>query len=203
MFRMIRQFTFHKPKEILWPTFWLFLSQAFSMIPAVLAYMAIYTLGQAFVPPYTLDFSLLVTLAAARTGLHTHPVRRGAGFLLLYLRPGLPGYGRQTHCLHPKATPSAPGLLFGKGVRRAHQLFADDFANVEYTLCWWLPYPIGVGLLLVISVVWISVYDWRMGLCHVRHAPGLRGPDVWGRQSKGEAQPAGHGGKSPCRHPDQ
>ena len=53
MLNMIRQFTFHKPKEILQPTLWLFLSQACSMLPAILAYMAIYTLGEAFVPPYT------------------------------------------------------------------------------------------------------------------------------------------------------
>ena len=57
MLNMIRQFTFHKPREILQPTLWLFLSQACSMLPAILAYMAIYTLGQAFVPPYTLNLS--------------------------------------------------------------------------------------------------------------------------------------------------
>ena len=51
MLNMIRQFTFHKPREILQPTLWLFLSQACSMLPAILAYMAIYTLGEAFVPP--------------------------------------------------------------------------------------------------------------------------------------------------------
>lgn len=53
MFQIIRQFTFHKPKEMIQPTVWLFLSQACSMLPAILAYMAIYTPGQAFVPPYT------------------------------------------------------------------------------------------------------------------------------------------------------
>ena len=55
MLEMIRQFTFHKPRDIIQPTLWLFLSQACSMLPAILAYMAIYTLGQAFVPPYTLN----------------------------------------------------------------------------------------------------------------------------------------------------
>ena len=65
---MIRQFTFHKPKEILQPTLWLFLSQACSMLPAILAYMAIYTLGEAFVPPYTLDLFRLITLAALGVG---------------------------------------------------------------------------------------------------------------------------------------
>lgn len=42
MFQIIRQFTFHRPKEIIQPTVWLFLSQACSMLPAILAYMAIY-----------------------------------------------------------------------------------------------------------------------------------------------------------------
>ena len=44
-FQIIRQFTFHRPKETIQPTVWLFLSQACSMLPAILAYMAIYTLG--------------------------------------------------------------------------------------------------------------------------------------------------------------
>ena len=37
MFKMIRQFTFHHPKQIIAPTLWLFLSQAFSILPAILA----------------------------------------------------------------------------------------------------------------------------------------------------------------------
>lgn len=63
MLRMIRQFTFHHPKQIIAPTLWLFLSQAFSILPAILAYMAIYLLGQAFYPPYTLDIALLIKIA--------------------------------------------------------------------------------------------------------------------------------------------
>ena len=38
------------------------------MLSAILAYMAIYTLGQAFVPPYTMDLSRLVTLATMGVG---------------------------------------------------------------------------------------------------------------------------------------
>ena len=38
------------------------------MLPAILAYLAIYTLGQAFVPPYTLNLSRLVTLAVLGVG---------------------------------------------------------------------------------------------------------------------------------------
>ena len=51
MLKMIRQFTFHHPKQIIAPTLWLFLSQAFSILPAILAYMASYLLGQACYPP--------------------------------------------------------------------------------------------------------------------------------------------------------
>ena len=51
MLNMIRQFTFHKPREILQPTLWLFLSQACSMLSAILAYMAIYTLGRRLCRP--------------------------------------------------------------------------------------------------------------------------------------------------------
>ena len=76
MLNMIRQFTFHKPKEILQPTLWLFLSQACSMLPAILAYMAIYTLGEAFVPPYTLNLSRLVTLAAPVSYTHLDVYKR-------------------------------------------------------------------------------------------------------------------------------
>ena len=47
---------------------WLFLSQVCSMLPAILAYMAIYTLGEAFVPPYVMDMSRLITLAALGIG---------------------------------------------------------------------------------------------------------------------------------------
>lgn len=68
MLNMIRQFTFHKPREILQPTLWLFLSQACSMLPAILAYMAIYTLGEAFVPPYTLNLTRLIIFAALGVG---------------------------------------------------------------------------------------------------------------------------------------
>ena len=35
MLKMIRQFTFHHPKQIIAPTLWLFLSQAFSILPAI------------------------------------------------------------------------------------------------------------------------------------------------------------------------
>ena len=64
---MIRQFTFHKPREIIQPTLWLFLSQraACSRQFGLHGYLH---LGEAFVPPYTLNLTRLITLAALGVG---------------------------------------------------------------------------------------------------------------------------------------
>ena len=164
MFQIIRQFTFHKPKEIIQPTVWLFLSQLCSMLPAILAYMAIYTLGQAFMPPYTLNLQLLITLASI-----------GLGYILLQYAVELISYyftygraysdtAKKRAAYIQKLRRQPLGFFSAKESGELISSFANDFANVEYTLCYWLPYPIGVGALLVISIVWISMYDWRMGI---------------------------------------
>ena len=163
MFQIIRQFTFHRPKEIIQPTVWLFLSQACGMLPAVLAYMAIYTLGQAFVPPYTLDLHRLTLLAAV-----------GLGYILLQYTAELVSYyftygraysdtAKKRVAYIQKLRRQPLGFFSTKESGELISSFANDFANVEYTLCFWLPYPIGVGVLLLISIVWICQYDWRMG----------------------------------------
>ena len=161
---MIRQFTFHKPKEILQPTLWLFLSQACSMLPAILAYMAIYTLGEAFVPPYTLDLFRLITLAALGVGCF---VLQYAVELISYYFTYGKAY-RDTAdkriAYIQKLRRQPLGFFASKESGELISSFSNDFANVEYTLCYWLPYPLGVGALLAISIVWICVYDWRMGL---------------------------------------
>ena len=161
---MIRQFTFHKPKEILQPTLWLFLSQACSMLPAILAYMAIYTLGEAFVPPYTLDLFRLITLAALGVGC----------FVLQYIVELISYYFTYGKAYRDTADKRIAyiqklrrqplGFFSSKESGELISSFSNDFANVEYTLCYWLPYPLGVGALLAISIVWICVYDWCMGL---------------------------------------
>ena len=164
MFQIIRQFTFHRPKEIIQPTVWLFLSQACSMLPAILAYMAIYTLGQAFVPPYTLDLQFLITLTAI-----------GLGYILLQYAVELVSYyftygraysdtAKKRVAYIQKLRRQPLGFFSSKESGELISSFANDFSNVEYTLCYWLPYPIGVGALLAISIVWICLYDWRMGV---------------------------------------
>lgn len=164
MLEIIRQFTFHRPKEIFQPTVWLFLSQACSMLPAVLAYMAIYTLGQAFVPPYALDVQLLITLAA--TGLGCILLQYAVELVSYYFTYGraYSDTAKKRVAYIQKLRRQPLGFFSSKESGELISSFANDFANVEYALCYWLPYPIGVGALLAISLVWICVYDWRMGL---------------------------------------
>ena len=125
--------------------------------------MAIYTLGEAFVPPYTLNLTRLIILAAM--GIGCFVLQYVVELISYYFTYGKAYRIRQTSALlHTKTAPAAIGFLCKQRVRRLISSFSNDFANVEYTLCYWLPYPLGVGVLLVISIVWICVYDWRMGL---------------------------------------
>ena len=135
MFKMIRQFTFHKPKEILQPTFWLFFSQACSMIPAVLAYMAIYTLGQAFVPPYTLNLSLLIKLAAVGLGyiLFQYAVEI-VSYYFTYGRAYRDTANKRIAYIQ-KLRRQPLGFFSSRESGELISSFAGDFANVEYTLC--------------------------------------------------------------------
>ncbi len=164
MLKMIRQFTFHHPKQIIAPTLWLFLSQAFSILPAILAYMAIYLLGQAFYPPYTLDIALLIKIAMI-----------GIAYVLLQYVVELISYyntyGRAYHDTADKRITYIQklrrqnlGFFSSKESGELISSFASDFANVEYTMCFWLPYPIGIGFLLLLSFVCMLFFDWRMAV---------------------------------------
>ena len=164
MFKMIRQFTFHHPKQIIAPTLWLFLSQAFSILPAILAYMAIYLLGQAFYPPYTLDIALLIKIAII--GI-TYVLLQYAVELISYYNT----YWRAYHDTADKRITYIQklrrqnlGFFSSKESGELISSFASDFANVEYTMCFWLPYPIGVGFLLLLSFVCMLFFDWRMAV---------------------------------------
>lgn len=164
MLKMIRQFTFHHPKQIIAPTLWLFLSQAFSILPAILAYMAIYLLGQAFYPPYTLDIALLIKIAII--GI-TYVLLQYAVELISYYNT----YGRAYHDTADKRITYIQklrrqnlGFFSSKESGELISSFASDFANVEYTMCFWLPYPIGIGFLLLLSLVCMLFFDWRMAV---------------------------------------
>lgn len=164
MLKMIRQFTFHHPKQIIAPTLWLFLSQAFSILPAILAYMAIYLLGQAFYPPYTLDIALLIKIAVI--GI-TYVLLQYAVELISYYNT----YGRAYHDTADKRITYIQklrrqnlGFFSSKESGELISSFASDFANVEYTMCFWLPYPIGIGFLLLLSFVCMLFFDWRMAV---------------------------------------
>ena len=168
MLNMIRQFTFHKPREILQPTLWLV------SFPGVQYASGHFGLHGYLHPGPGVCAALYPEPVPARYPCgHGRWVLRaavcgGADLLLLYLRKGIPRYGGQAHRLHTKLRRQPLGFFSNKESGELISSFSGDFANVEYTLCYWLPYPLGVGVLLVISIVWICVYDWHMGwLCSV------------------------------------
>jgi len=164
MLKLIRQFTFHHPKEILQPTFWLLFVQAFRILLAVLAYVAIVLLGRAFSPPYTLDSDLLMKISVV-----------GMGYIILQFTVELIShyytYGRAYNdtahkriAYIQKLRRQSLGFFSSKESGELISSFAGDFANVEFTMCYWLPYPIGVGFLLLISFVGMLFFDWRMAV---------------------------------------
>lgn len=164
MFKLIRQFTFNHPKEIIQPTFWLLFVQAFRILLAVLAYVAIYLLGQAFSPPYTLDSSLLIKIAAV--GLGYIFLQFGVELISHYYTYGRAyndtAYKRIAYI--QKLRRQSLGFFSSKESGELISSFAGDFANVEFTMCYWLPYPIGVGFLLLLSFVCMLFFDWRMAV---------------------------------------
>ena len=164
MYKLIRQFSFGRPKEIIQPTIWLFLSQTTSLIPAVLAYMAIYTLGQAFYPPYALDVSLFIKLAAAGLGyIILQYIVEILSYYQTYVRAYRDTADKRIAYIQ-KLRKQSLGFFASKESGELISSFADDFANVEFTMCYWLPYPIGVGCMLAVSFIWIAVFDQRMAI---------------------------------------
>lgn len=164
MFKMIEQFTFHDSKQIVAPTFWLFLSQAVSVLPAILAYMAIYLLGRAFYPPYSLDLSKLMIIAVI-----------GLFYVLLQYIVELISYyntyGRAYNDTADKRIKYIQklrcqnlGFFSSKESGELISSFSSDFANVEYTMCFWLPYSIAACILLSLSFTYMLSFDWRMSV---------------------------------------
>jgi ATP-binding cassette subfamily B protein len=164
MFKMIRQFTFDNPKEIIWPTVWLFISQAFSVIPSILAFIAIYALGSAFAPPYELEYTLIIKLSVASLICFVlHYVVEVLSYNQTYYRAYRDTADKRIRYIQ-KLRAQNLGFFHSKESGELISSFATDFANVEFTMCYWLPYPIGVGILLILSFFWIAFYNWQMAL---------------------------------------
>lgn len=122
------------------------------------------SLGQAFYPPYTLDIALLIKIAII--GI-TYVLLQYAVELISYYNT----YGRAYHDTADKRITYIQklrrqnlGFFSSKESGELISSFASDFANVEYTMCFWLPYPIGIGFLLLLSFVCMLFFDWRMAV---------------------------------------
>lgn len=161
---MIDQFTFGNPKEIIAPTFWLFFAEFVNCIPAGIVLMAVYVLGAAFFPPYVVDTGLLVGLAIAGCVLMLFQYAMEiVSYWFTYVRAYTATAGKRTAYVE-KLRNVPLGFFSSKRSGELINSFGDDFANVEYTMCYWLPYPIGVVALLLICFAFLIAFDWRMAV---------------------------------------
>ena len=162
MRKMIRQFTFDNPREIVSPAFWLFFAELVNCIPAAIVLVAIYVLGAAFVPPYAVDTGLLAGLAVTACALF---FLQYAIEIISYWFTYVKAYARTAdkRTAYVEKLRSLPlGFFSSKRSGDLISSFGDDFANVEYTMCYWLPYPIGISALLLICLACLLAFDWRM-----------------------------------------
>lgn len=162
--RMIDQFTFGNPKEIVAPTFWLFFAELVNCIPAGIVLVSVYVLGAAFYPPYTVDAGLLAGLAvAACVLLLVQYAVELVSYWFTYVRAYSATAGKRTAYVEKlRAVPL--GFFSSKRSGDLISSFADDFANVEYTMCYWLPYPLAIAGLLLICLACMLAFDWRMAV---------------------------------------
>lgn len=159
MLKLIRQFTFGDPKEIISPTVWLFISQLFSMLPSIFTYYAVYIIGSAFVPPYILDTGKLITICVAMLVCF---VLQYVMELLSYYHTYFKAYRdtAQKRVSYIKKLREMPLGFFGnKESGTLINSFSSDFSNIEQALCYWLPYPISMVILIVVCIMFVAVIN--------------------------------------------
>lgn len=164
MLRMIRQFTFGNPKEILVPTLWTFASLAFSILPSIFVFMAIHILGAAFFPPYALDLKNLEKIAIVLLILVF--IQFGVEYISYYYTY-VRAYGNSSskRNMYIKKLRELPlGFFSSKDSGELISSFSTDFANLEFVMCYWLPFPISTALLLLFSIVFLGAYHWQMAI---------------------------------------
>ncbi|MDY3004654.1 MAG: ABC transporter ATP-binding protein [Christensenella hongkongensis] len=164
MRKMIQQFTFHHPKELIAPTVWLFVSEVSTLVPAILVFFGIYVFGAAFFPPYTLDTGSLIQLSvAALVFCALQYVIELISYWNTYFR-AYRDTAKKRIAYIKKLRTLPLGFFTKKESGELINSFGNDFANVEYTMCYWLPFTIASSLLMVVFAVWMAIFDWRMAI---------------------------------------
>ena len=161
---MVHQFTFGRPRDIVAPSFWMFLNELVGCLPAMVVIVALYAMEPAFSAPYTVDVAMLAWLAAAAgvLVLVQYAVEVVSYWFTYHRAYRETAAKRKAYVAHLRELPL--GFFSSKRSGDLISSFADDFANVEYTMCYWLPFPIGVGALLALCFVGLLAFDWRMAL---------------------------------------
>ena len=159
--------------------------------------------GAGFCAALHIDLQLLITLAA--TGLGYILLQYVIEMITYYFTYGR-AYSdtakkRVTYIQKLRRQPL--GFFSSKESGELISSFANDFSNVEYTLCYWLPYPIGVGSAFGDFHCMDRHLRLAYGDCHVWNVANLRGNYVRDCPNQRKTQQAGHGCKNPCGYANQ
>lgn len=162
--KIIEVFTFRNKKELLAPVLWMLLSDGFSMVPSALAFVAVYQLGGAVLQGTAPDMNRLFWLGGAL--LLCFPIQ-----YLLEMISYKNSYGRAYGSSAGKRTAYVRklrdmplGFFSGKESGELTSSFANDFANVEFVLCYYLPQPISTGILMLLCAVFLGFVNFPMML---------------------------------------
>ena len=157
MLSTLRRFTFDHPGEVLVPALSIFLYGVYSIIPAVLAYLGVYSLGALFLEPEAWSLrpmALLSGLMLAAAALQL-PVER-LNYRYTYYPAFINSVDKRIAYIR-KLRELPLGFLSTKESGEWINSFSNDFSNLEGALCFWLPYLPGTALLLGLSALCVGL----------------------------------------------
>lgn len=169
--KTIDLFTFKNRKELRAPVLWLLLSDGFSMVPSILSFMVIYQLGIPLLAGSAPDMKKLFWLGGAL--LLCFPIQYIIE-MISYKNTYGKAYGdsAQKRISYVRKLRSVPlGFFSGKESGDLISSFANDFANIEFAMCYYLPQPISTGLLMILSIVPLGIFNFPMMVSMVISLP--------------------------------
>ena len=164
MRNMINGFTFNNPKELISPSIWLFIGQAYSIVPSVIAFLAIYILGAAFTPPYELDYTALIWLGVIGViSIVLHYIVENVSYYATYFKAYNSTADKRVAYIQ-KLRSQPLGFFNSKVSGELISSFGTDFSNVEFVMCYWLPYTFAGSALMLISFVFMLFFNYKMAI---------------------------------------
>lgn len=171
MIAAIRKLAFQKPAEIWIPALWSLLADTVSMVPAVLAWIAVYSIGAIFLPGGQIQFDWLMPVCGWL----------GAALVLQFIIEM--GSYHQTIARSYRKSEVKRIAYVGRlrkfplgfyAARESGELissYANDFSNLELVMCAYLPQPISSLFLMLVSGMILGRFNLPMTLAMFAAVP--------------------------------